>query len=267
MVCRTVRLAFKLECILNVSLGAVHAKAANCATAPTGTTLLVIPGFLLQIRSRRCQDVGHDEDSAAECTCFDAIDFIVDHHSGLTSAMLRPRCLQPSRSLPVALVVLLCCRGRELAAASAPPGAASSNSSASWEDGAAASAHNNPWPQVPWQPIFFPQALMFLVVLGAALRSEEVRKVAWWKLLGLAAGASAPLSDTVSDSLVTATFYLGGDWWWFGFSVADLLFACRSAIRSYRRLSEVTGTRGLSSRVNDNVMFSTSSTVSDIDTV
>ena len=29
----------------------------------------------------------------------------------------------------------------------------------------------------------------------------------------------------MSDSLVTATFYLGGDWWWFGFSVADLVFA------------------------------------------
>ena len=135
----------------------------------------------------------------------------------VTRAMLQGCPQQPHRSLPAALAVLLCFCNRKLVDASATgagngsgywhwhprPHAASSNSSASWEDGAAASAHNNPWPQVPWQPIFGPQALMFLVVLGAALCSKTVREVAWWKLL---AAASAPISDTVSDSLVAASF-------------------------------------------------------------
>ena len=54
---------------------------------------------------------------------------------------------------------------------------------------------------------------------------EEMRQVKVLTLLGLVLGAATPMSDTVSDSLVAASFYMVGDRWWFGFSVADLVFA------------------------------------------
>ena len=50
-----------------------------------------------------------------------------------------------------------------------------------------------------------------VVTVRSQLWHEEVRKVKVLTLLGLVLGAATPMSDTVSDSLVAASFFMVGD--------------------------------------------------------
>lgn len=90
----------------------------------------------------------------------------------------------------------------------------------------------DPWPELPFWPIFVPQAVTFGLALLAMCREPVLRKrmskvpvlgIPYPEVFEVALSSSTPLSDTVSDVLIAYSFAAVGDWWWFGFSVGTLV--------------------------------------------